>query len=373
MDTAAIRKNFLTPTQMRVFTWDGEKDTMMTPMDSIRYYKYYLHAGFLSVEPQTGYVKAYVGGIDYTHFKYDNVMVSRRQVGSTFKPFLYTLAMMPGGFSPCYKIPNVPVTFEMPEGQDPYTPQFSKSSLDGQMISLKQGLALSLNQVSAWVMKQFGPKAVIKVARSMGIISDLPEVYSLCVGSAEITLGEMVGAYTTFANKGVYVKPIVVSRIEDKNGNIISVFRPKKREVISENTAFRMIDLMRGVVDMGTSTRLRFTYKLTNPIAGKTGTTNDNSDGWFMGITPNLISGAWVGGEERSVRFTRTLYGQGANMALPIWALYMQKVYADKSLGIEKLNFDQPSKSDGVIIDCEVYDAAHKMENDNYTIREDEF
>ena len=344
----------------------------MTPMDSIRYYKFFLHAGFMSLEPQTGYVKAYVGDIDFSHFKFDNVMKARRQVGSTFKPFLYTLAMMPGGYSPCHEIPNKPITFQMPDGQKPYTPQFSKSKFDGKMISLKFGLALSLNQVSAWVMDQYGPKAAIKMARSMGIVSDLPEVYSLCVGAAEVTLAEMVGAYDTYANKGIFVKPIVVTRIEDKNGNIVSIFKPRKHEAISENTAFRMIEMMRGVVDFGTSTRIRHKYGIRAQIAGKTGTTNDNSDGWFIGITPNLVSGAWVGGEERSIRFASTAYGQGANMALPIWALYMKKVYADPTLGIKPNNFKSPKEKDGIITDCSEYKQIQENRN-TVTIEEEKF
>lgn len=354
-DSAGIVKSFNAPVRMHVFSWKGDIDTVMTPMDSIRYYKYFLHSGLMSMEPQTGYVRAYVGDINYRHFKFDNVMIAKRQVGSTFKPIIYTIAMMPGGFSPCHKIPNIPVTFKMPEGQDDYTPKFSKSSLDGQMISLKTGLALSLNQVSAWIMKQFNPATFVKMARKMGIVSYIPEVYSLCVGAAEIRLAEMVAAYDTYLNKGVFVEPVFVTRIEDKNGNIISTFKPKKREVISEGTAYRMLNLMQGVVDRGTSRRLRYEYKFTNEIAGKTGTTNDNSDGWFIGMVPNLVTGVWVGGEERSIRFDSGLYGQGASMALPIWAYYMREVYIDKELGISKANFELPDNMEGIGLDCSKY------------------
>jgi penicillin-binding protein 1A len=354
-DSAAIMKNFKKPVHMQVFSWHGDIDTVMSPLDSIKYYKFYLHAGLMSMEPQTGYVKAYVGDVDYYHFKFDNVMLARRQVGSTIKPLIYTMAMMPGtGFSPCYRVPNIPVSFPMPNGQPEYTPKFSGKS-DGSMIPLKTGLALSLNQISAWILKRFGPASVIDLAKRMGIKSEIPEVYSICVGSPEIKLCEMVGAYGTFANQGVYVEPILVTRIEDKNGNVLDNFQPKKREVISEGTAYRMITLMQGVVEIGTSTRLRYKYNLTNQIAGKTGTTNDNSDGWFIGMVPNLVTGVWVGGEERSIRFASSAYGQGAAMALPIWALYMQRVYRNPALGISKSNFEVPVQLDGVEIDCGKY------------------
>ncbi len=336
----SIKKIFNTPIPMTVFTWNGEKDTLLSPMDSIRHYKYYLNAGFMAIEPKSGHVKAYVGGIDYKYFKYDHVTGSRRQVGSTFKPFLYTLAMMPGAYNPCYKIPNVEVSFKMPEGQSPaiYTPKFSTSKslkkYEGKMISLKFGLSNSLNQTSAWIMKQYGPQAAINIARKMGVTSPLEPVYSLCVGAAEVKLKEMVAAYGTFANKGIYIEPIFVERIEDKDGNIIYRNPQSRREAISEETAYNMLTLMKGVVRRGTSIRLRTKYQLRNEIAGKTGTTNNNSDGWFIGLTPQIVAGAWVGGEERSIHFNDTRLGQGANMALPIWALFMKKVYADKTLGI---------------------------------------
>ncbi len=352
-DSAAIVKNFRTPVHMQVFSWHGDIDTVMSPMDSIRYYKFFLHTGLMSMEPQTGYVRAYVGDIDYYHFKFDNVMLARRQVGSTIKPFIYTMAMMPGGYSPCYKVPNIPVSFPMPNGQPEYTPRFSPlKGYEGKMISLKMGLAYSLNQISAWILKRYNPATVIEIARKMGVRSEIPEVYAICVGAAEIKLSEMVGAYGTFANRGVYVEPILVTRIEDKNGNIISTFKPKKREAISEGTAYRMLSLMQGVVEMGTSVKLRYKYNFTNQIAGKTGTTNDNSDAWFIGIVPNLVTGVWVGGEERSIRFASGAYGQGSAMALPIWALYMQRVYRNESLGISKGSFEIPENIDGINIDC---------------------
>ncbi len=353
-----IIKSFLVPRRMRVFSWNGELDTTMTPLDSIIYYKKFLRAGFISIEPRTGYVRAYVGGIDFKQFKYDQVMAARRQVGSTFKPFVYTLAMMPGGFSPCYKVPNVPVTFEVYEnGQKvAYTPQYSHSKFDGQEITLKTGLALSLNQISAWVMKHYSPEAVIEIARAMGIRSPLPAVPSLCVGAAEVKLGEMVDAYTTFANQGIHVSPVAVKRIEDKYGNTLAIFPARKNQAIDPSTAWRMIVMMRAVVDYGTSVRLRYKYEFQNDIAGKTGTTNDNSDGWFIGMVPKLVSGAWVGGEERSIRFTSTALGQGASMALPIWAIYMKKIYADPQLNrIYSPDdvFEMPINYDGVPFECE--------------------
>ena len=338
---------FNTPVKMKVFSWNGDIDTVMTPFDSIRYYKYFLRASFMSVDPITGYVKAYVGGMNYTHFQYDMVKKGKRQVGSTFKPFIYTLAMQ-NGFSPCTKVPNVPVTFDMPEGQPPYTPKFSTAKwtekTNGKMITLKYGLAHSMNQISAWVLKHYSPEAAIKIARNMGVVSPIDPYPSICVGIPELSLYELVGAYTSFADRGVYTQPIFVTRIEDKNGNLISNFKPTRKEAISAQTAYLMIELMRGVVQYGTSVRIRYKYELTNDIAGKTGTTNNNSDGWFMGITPRLVSGAWVGGEERSIHFRSTAMGGGHSMALPIWARYMKKVYADSTLGYSKEDiFEKPT------------------------------
>jgi len=355
LDSAFVRKVFDIPVKMKVFTWQGDRDTTMTPWDSIVYYKYFLRAGFMSMEPQTGYVKAYVGGINYKHFRFDHVTLSRRQVGSTFKPFIYAVAME-NKISPCHKIPNIPVTIPMPEGQDPYTPKFSKSRRDGEMITYKYGLAQSLNQVSAKLMRDWKPLAVVEMAHRAGITSPLDTVPSLCVGAAEVRLSEMVASYSTFCNKGLRVEPIFVHRIADKNGNIVTTFKAKQKEVLSENTAYRMTELMKGVVDMGTSVRLRYTYGFKNEMAGKTGTTNDNSDGWFIGFVPNLVSGAWVGGEERGIRFPSTADGQGASMALPIWAKYMKKCYADKNLKVSKARFSEPQNPDGVISDCKEYE-----------------
>jgi len=364
-DSATIDSIFNVPVEMKVFSWKGIIDTIMSPMDSIKYYKFFLHAGLMSLEPQTGYVRAYVGDINYDYFRFDNVSLSRRQVGSTFKPFVYSIAME-DKLSPCHLVPNVPVTIDLPEGQEPptWTVKFSSNEkLDGKMISLKTGLALSLNQISAWVMKKYGPKRISEIAHKTGIKSWLPEVPSLCVGSADLRLSEMVGAYDTYPNGGIHIEPLFVTRIEDKNGNVIARFKAKSREALNPNTAYRMIDLMKGVVDIGTSRRLRYRYGFTNEIAGKTGTTNDNSDGWFIGIVPNLVTGIWVGGEERSIRFMSSADGQGANMALPIWALYMQQVYNNEKLGISKEPFKEPALYDGVILDCGEYMQETEGEN----------
>jgi len=358
----SITLSFETPTQMRVFSWDGDIDTVMSPRDSITYYKYFLRAGFMSMEPQTGHVKAYVGGLDYKHFKFDQVTRSRRQVGSTIKPFIYCLAMQ-NGISPCTKIPNVEVTFKLPEGSpnEYYTPKFSETDYDGEMITLKFGLAQSLNQISAWVLKQYSPQAVVSIAKKMGVNSHMDAYPSICVGAPEVLLSEMVGAYCTFANKGIFTKPMYITRIEDKNGNVLATFNANQKEAISEETAFLMLDLMKGVVDMGTSVRLRLTYKLYNELAGKTGTTNNHSDGWFIGIAPELVSGAWVGGEERSIRFRYITLGQGAALSLPIFGLYMQKVYADPELPYsDESRFERPSQL-SVEIDCDEHDRS----NDN--------
>ncbi|MCQ2975393.1 MAG: transglycosylase domain-containing protein [Bacteroidales bacterium] len=333
LDSAEIMKQFNTPTKMKVFSWAGIKDTTMSPLDSIKYFQSFIRCGMMSMEPNTGYVKAYVGGINYQYFKYDQVSLGRRQVGSTFKPFVYTMAIM-HGISPCHKVANVPYTFDMPAGVNPptYTPRFSQSSKDGEMITLKTGLALSLNQISAWALKQTSPEEVINLVRNLGITAPIDPVYSICVGAAEIKVKEMVAAYCGFANKGMYTSPIFVTRIEDKNGNQISEFKPRHREALDEITAYKMVEMLRGVVQGGTAGRLRRSFGLTNDIGGKTGTTNNCADGWFMGITPQLVTGVWAGGEERSVQFTNGELGQGSRMALPAWGLYMKKVYDDPEL-----------------------------------------
>ena len=362
MSEDSIKIVFDTPTQMRVFSWDGDIDTTMTPMDSLLYYKYFLQVGMMSVEPQTGYVRAYVGGINYKHFQYDHVSVGKRQVGSTFKPFVYASAMQELGYTPCTKVPNSPVTFQMPAGQADYTPKNSDTARQGQMVTLKWALANSVNFVSAFLIKRVTPGKVVELARAMGVKSDIEKVPAICLGTPSLSVYEMVGALATFANQGQFNKPLFMTRIEDKNGNTIATFTSESNVALDERTSYLMLSLMKGVVDLGTGRRLRFRYKMDHPLAGKTGTTDNNSDGWFMGLTPDLVSGVWVGAEDRSVHFRSTHLGQGANMALPIWALYMQKVYADDSIKISKGDFEKPAGFN-VELNCAKFDKNQQDEN----------
>lgn len=329
-----IKTIFDTPVEMSVFSYKGDRDTTMTPLDSIKYYYSYFRSSFMSMEINSGQVKAYVGGPDYRHFMYDMVKGGKRQVGSTVKPFLYTLAMQ-NGLSPCSKVPNVKQQFILSDGRIWEARNSGKTKFDDKMVTLKWGLAHSVNQVSAWVMKQFNPQAVADVMRKMGVYSPIDPVPAMFLGTADITLYEMVGAYSSFANKGVYTQPIFVTRIEDRHGNLISTFRPERHDAIDEQTAYLMIELMRGVVDAGSGGRLRWNPEyggFKGQIAAKTGTTQNQSDGWFIGITPQLVNGSWTGAELRSIHFEDLQSGQGASMALPIWGYYMKKVYADKSL-----------------------------------------
>ncbi|MFY9151295.1 MAG: transglycosylase domain-containing protein [Prolixibacteraceae bacterium] len=329
-----IKQIFNTPVEMSVFSYKGDRDTIMTPLDSMRYYYSILRSSFMSMEIRTGHVKAYVGGPDYQHFMYDMVKGGKRQVGSTVKPFLYTLAMQ-NGFAPCSKVPNVKQQFILPDGRIWEAKNSSPTKFDDKMVTLKWGLAHSVNQVSAWVMKQFNPKSVVDVMKKMGIYSPIDPVPSMFLGTSDVTLYEMIGAYGTFANKGVYTQPIFVTRIEDRHGNVISSFRAERHDAIDEQTAYLMIDLMRGVVDYGSGGRLRWKPEyggFKGPIAAKTGTTQNHSDGWFIGITPQLVNGSWTGAELRSIHFEDLSTGQGANMALPEWGYFMRKVYADSNL-----------------------------------------
>ncbi|MBA3663684.1 MAG: transglycosylase domain-containing protein [Bacteroidetes bacterium] len=354
-----IVATFYKPVQMTVYSLRGDIDTTMSPFDSIKYYKGFLQTGFMAIEPQTGYVKAWVGGINHKHFKYDHVKVSKRQVGSTFKPFVYALAIQEG-FSPCHQVPNVKTCIPLPDGKD-WCPENSDGPNDknnGKMITLKKALANSINYITAWIMKQYGPHAVVSLVRRLGITSEIPEVPSICLGTADISVFEMVGANSTFANKGTYIQPTFITRIEDKNGRVLEEFIPTTDEVFSEEKAYAMIQLMRGVVDGGTGSRLRSRHKLMNQIAGKTGTTQKNADGWFMGLTPELVAGAWVGGEDRSVHFNSMVEGQGATMALPIWGKFFSKVYADKNLKVSKGDFPKPKNLDpNLELDCSKYDS----------------
>ncbi len=346
-----IKKIFDTPIKMTLFSWAGDIDTTLSPIDSIKYYKWYLRSSFMSMDPHNGAIKAWVGGPNYEYFKYDQVKMGKRQVGSTFKPFVYTVAM-DNGWSPCYEAPNLPIVFE---DFDNWSPKNSDGKQGG-MMTLRNGLANSVNLITAFMMKQVGPQAVVNVAKKMGITSDIPAYPSICLGTADVSLYEMVGAYSTYANKGVWTEPVYISRIEDKNGNVLYEKIPRKVDALSEQTAYLMLYMLRGVIDKGTGLRLRGPrYRFTNPIAGKTGTTQENSDGWFIGITPDLVSGVWTGAEDRSVHFRSTNLGEGANTALPIWALYMKKVYADATLKISKGDFIAPAGGLDVVIDCDKF------------------
>ena len=331
-----ILASFSEPVSMRIFSYEspGYKDTLMTPDDSIRYYKSILRCAFMVMEPGTGRIKAYVGGPNYRYFKYDNVHQGRRQVGSTIKPFLYTLAMQEG-LSPCTEVVNLPQTIIA--GDDSWTPRSTdKEETIGKTVTLRWGLTNSSNNISAYLMKQFGPAAMTHIMHEMGISSYVEEVPSICVGACDLSVYEMVSAYNTFPSGGVYSTPIFVTRIEDNQGNLLGEFSGRKHEAISEETAYTMVNMMRSVIDHGTGVRLRFRYNFKGPIAGKTGTTNDNSDGWFMGYTPNLTGGVWVGGEDRQVHFNSMSLGQGSNSALPIWAIFYRKVIDDGTLGISE-------------------------------------
>ena len=340
-----IQKSFRMAVPMTIFTYHGSVDTTMTPLDSIKYYKSFLRTGFMSICPQNGHVKAYVGGLDFMHFAYDMVMEGRRQVGSTIKPFLYSLAME-NGFSPCDLAPNVQQTY-MVAGK-PWTPRNSGRSRYGEMVTLKWGLQQSNNWISAYLMSKLSPQAFVDLLRQYGINN--PEIHpsmALCLGPCEITVGEMASAYTAFVNHGIRASHMFVTRIEDGDGNIIAQFTPRMNEVISEESAHKMLYMLKAVVDGGTAGRLRFKYNLKGDLAGKTGTTNNNSDAWFMGLTPTLVNACWVGGDDRDIHFESMSMGQGATMALPIFALYMQKLYQDKHLGYnENAVFDLPEGYD---------------------------
>lgn len=359
-DEEEIIKSFKKKVPMRVFSWKGDIDTIMTPMDSIRYHKSFLQAAMMSMTPQTGEVKAWVGGIDYKHYKYDMVKKGRRQIGSTFKPFVYATAIDQMHMSPCDTLPNT--IYTIPAGryglQQPWTPKNAGGGYGG-MVTLKYALANSINTITARLIDRVGPEPVIDLVKKMGVNTDhMPAVPSIALGTPDVSVYEMVGAYSTFANEGVYVEPILIQRIEDKNGTVLYQNVPKTKDVISNETAYVTVSLMEGVTQSGSGSRLRGTgregsaiyknavtgypYNFTNPIAGKTGTTQNNSDGWFMGMVPNLVTGVWVGGDDRATHFSSTGYGQGATMALPIWGMYMKSCYADKDLDVSTGSFKRP-------------------------------
>ena len=367
-----IRESFTKKTGMTVFDWNSdsqEKDTIMTPMDSIRYYKSFLRTAMMSMEPQTGHVKAWVGGVDYKHFQYDNVIQGARQAGSTFKPFVYAAAIDQLRYSPCDSLPDTRYCIEKGKhgNMEAWCPKNSDGNYSGESYTLKRALANSVNTVTAQLIDRVGPKSVVTMVKNLGLTKEILEVPSIALGTDDFNVYEIVGAYSAFVNQGVYVKPVMVSRIEDKNGTVLYEYVPETKDVLSKDVAYAMVDLMKGVTEGGSGTRLRHTsqknttvykeiitgypYEFSNPIAGKTGTTQNQSDGWFMGMVPNLVTGVWVGGEERAIHFRTITYGQGASMALPIWGLYMKKNYADKDLGVSMEDFPEPEEL-SISVDC---------------------
>jgi penicillin-binding protein 1A len=359
-----IKKDFNTPTQMQLFTWRGDTTVTMKPIDSIVYSKLLLRNAMMSMDPTTGYIKAWVGGISFDHFKYDQVKTGSRQVGSTAKPFTYAVAI-DNGYSPCYKVDNVPVTISIP-GQPDWTPKQSSYDLKPGLINLRTALAFSQNYVTAYVMKQVGPVPVMNLIKKMGITSpDLGPYPSICLGTFNATVFDMTGAYSVFANHGVWTEPTFLLRIEDRKGNVLYNHKPKIVPAMNEQTAYVMTYMLKGVIENGTGSRLTYKYGIRNPVAGKTGTTQDNSDGWFIGATPQLVTGVWTGCEDRDIHFRSTSLGEGANTALPIFALYMKRVYANPALGIKKnVDFDAPKTPIAITMNCDVYDQQEQGTND---------
>lgn len=371
IDDEDIKKSFYKPVKMTIFSWKGDIDTILKPIDSMRYYKSFLRTGMMSMEPQTGHVKAWVGGVNYKHFQYDMVKQGKRQIGSTFKPFVYATAIDQLHLSPCDTLPDTQITIPAYKygNPEPWTPKNSGGKYGGTR-TLKNALANSVNTITARLINEIGPQPVIDLAHNLGIEQDILPVPSIALGTPDLSVYEMVAAYSTFANKGVYTKPVIMTRIEDKNGTILFQFTPKTKDVLSEEVAYVTVNLLEGVTHGGSGTRLRhntkgdqavykeivtgYPYEFTNPIAGKTGTTQNQSDGWFMGMVPNLVTGVWVGAEDRAVHFKTIVYGQGASMALPIWALYMKSCYADETLNVSKEEFEKPDNL-SIELDCEKY------------------
>lgn len=363
------------PVPMKVFSWSGEKDTLLSPLDSMRYYKHFLQAGMMSMDPHTGHIKAWVGGIDHKYFKYDHVKQGRRQPGSTFKPFVYGAAIEQG-FAPCFVAVDVPITFEVPGDPPTWTPPNADGKYTGEKMTIRKAMANSVNSITAFLMQKVKPENVVTFAKNVGIESPLDAVPSLCLGTSDVSVYELVGAYSTFANQGIYTQPHFLSHIEDKNGNVIENFVPKTRQAISQQTAYKMIYMLRGGVEEegGTSRGLSANLKIDNEIGGKTGTTNNASDGWYMGVTKDLVTGIWVGGDERTIHFRSWVLGQGGKTARPIWDYFMTSVYADKDLGYEKGPFKRPAGGIDVVLDCEKYnvsddsvDVAKSVWDDNFT------
>lgn len=379
-----IRESFTKKTEMTVFDWKSdtrEKDTILTPLDSIRYYKTFLRASMMSMEPQSGHVKAWVGGVDYKHFQYDNVIQGSRQAGSTFKPFVYAAAIDQLRLSPCETLPDTQYCIEAGKhgNAEPWCPRNSDFKYSGKDMTLKYALANSVNTVTAQLIDKVGPKSVVSIVKNLGFTNEILPVPAIALGTETVSVYEMVGAYGAFANQGVYVKPVMVTRIEDKNGTVLYEYVPETKDVLSREVSYAMVDLMKGVTQGGSGTRLRhsynknnsvykevmtgYPYELTNPIAGKTGTTQNNSDGWFMGMVPNLVTGVWVGGEERAVHFKNILYGQGATMALPIWGLFMKKNYANEELGVSMDDFEKPENM-SIETDCDKFNEGQQKDID---------
>ncbi|MDE0471906.1 MAG: transglycosylase domain-containing protein [Ekhidna sp.] len=361
---------------MRIFSWRGEIDTVFSTYDSLNYYKRFLQTGFMAMDPQTGNIKAWVGGINHKYFKYDHVQQGKRQPGSTFKPFVYTAAL-DIGWSPCQKVVDAPVSFNLPS-QDPPTwvPQNSNGRFTGETFTFREAMARSVNSITAWIMNKINPNTVVEYANKLGIESRLEAVPSLCLGAGgDVSLFEIIGAYSTFANKGTHIRPFFISRIEDKNGNIIQQFVPDEREAINEETAYLMLHMLKGTIEIGSGRRLSEELKLNNDVGAKTGTTQNASDGWFIGVTKNLVAGSWVGGDDRSIRFREWYLGQGGRTALPIYEKFMLKVYQDPTLGYSKGYFEKPTKPLRTVINCDLYaEASNADDSVQYdVVKEDDF
>ncbi|HEY8400142.1 MAG TPA: transglycosylase domain-containing protein [Cytophagaceae bacterium] len=368
-DTVKIWEVMKTPIKMRVFSWNGEIDTLLSPLDSIKYYKHFLRTGFMAMDPHTGHIKAWVGGIDHKHFKYDHVKQGKRQPGSTFKPIVYASAI-DLGYSPCYEVIDAPVTFPTHDENKTWTPQNSTGKgFSGEVYTIRKAMANSINSITAYMMKKIGPETVVDYAKRLGITSPLEAVPALCLGVNDVSVYELVGAYSTFVNEGVWTEPFYITKIEDKNGNLLQEFTPKTVEVLNEESAYLMLHMLKGATEEkgGTALGLNRYGLLWNgaEIGAKTGTTQNYSDGWFIGVTSKLAAGVWVGGEDRSIHFRTMDLGQGSRMAMPIWALFMQKVFADPSVGIPKEKFPPPKKPLSVEIDCSKYKVDHVQLSDS--------
>lgn len=357
-DSDSVKIVLNTPYPMSVFSWDGEIDTVLSPIDSLKYYKKFLHCGFMAMEPHSGHIKAWVGGINHKYFQYDHVKQGTRQPGSTFKPIVYAAALA-NGYSPCYEVVDAPVTFELP-GQDPptWTPPNSGGKYTGDRMTIREAMARSVNSITGYVMKSIGAQNVANYGKRLGIETPLDPVPSLCLGTSDVSLYELLGAYSTFVNEGIYTKPYFVTRIEDKTGKVLQEFPPRTREAINVETAYLMVHMLKGATEVsgGTAQGLSMDIRIDNEIGGKTGTTNNASDGWFVGITENMVAGAWVGGDDRSIHFSSWYNGQGARTAMPIWENFMREIYNDEELGVEKSRFKQPKRKLSIEIDCDKFD-----------------